>query len=174
MWQLNAIELCLTDSANLIAHQSKSVKKTLRKSYDWPCSTDLVNSAHHFTKFQAVEYHFWLVSRQMETPKHGQIFLLEASMAILGWVLGYIRAAWGSYFLMRIAICGISWLTILGVCRHLRWQEICFVNHPCPQVERWKSNFSGRKARVILCKTSQCNEVFVRPAVGCNLEPVLP
>ena len=27
MWQLNAIELCLTDSVNLIAHQSKSVKK---------------------------------------------------------------------------------------------------------------------------------------------------
>lgn len=34
MWQLNAIELCLTDSVNLIAHQSKSVKKTLRKSDD--------------------------------------------------------------------------------------------------------------------------------------------
>lgn len=47
-----------------------------------------------------------LVSRQMEPPKQGQIFLLEASMAILGWVLGVIRAAWGSYFLMRIANLG--------------------------------------------------------------------
>lgn len=106
MWQLNAIELCLTDCKS-DRTPIKECKKTLRKSYnDCPCSTDLVNSAHHFTKFQAVEYHFLLVSRQMEPPKHGQIFLLEASMAILGWVLGYIRAAWGSYFSMRIANLG--------------------------------------------------------------------